>query len=53
MITYDSLIEQAKSREMPPTKIRGILREYLQILILKELYRTEAGKGIFLPEEPI
>lgn len=47
MITYDSLIEQAKSREMPPTKIRGILREYLQILILKELYRTEAGKRIF------
>lgn len=47
MLTYDSLIEQAKSREMPSTKIRGILREYLQILILKELYRTEAGRKLY------
>ena len=47
MLTYDSLIEQAKSREMPSTKIRGILREYLQILILKELYRIEAGRKLY------
>ena len=47
MLTYDSLIEQAKSREMPPTKIRGILREYLQILILKEIYRTESGRKLY------
>lgn len=47
MLTYESLIEQAKSRGMPPTKIRGILREYLQILILKELYKTEAGKKLY------
>ena len=47
MLAYDSLIEQAKSREMPPAKIRGILREYLQILILKELYRTESGKKLY------
>lgn len=46
MLVYDSLIEQAKSRGMPPTKIRGILREYLQILILKELYRTGSGKKL-------
>lgn len=46
MLTYESLIEQARSREMPPTKIRGILREYIQILIMKELYRTEEGKKI-------
>ncbi|MBU4343713.1 MAG: nucleotidyl transferase AbiEii/AbiGii toxin family protein [Candidatus Omnitrophica bacterium] len=46
MLTYESLIEQAKSREMPPTKIRGILREYLQILILKELYRLESGRKL-------
>jgi predicted nucleotidyltransferase component of viral defense system len=46
MLTYESLIEQSKSREMPPTKIRGILREYIQILMLKELYRTEEGKKI-------
>lgn len=47
MLSYESLIEQAKSRSMPHTKIRGILREYLQILILKELYRTEAGKKFY------
>lgn len=47
MLTYDSLIEQAKLREMPPTKTRGILREYLQILILKELCRTESGKKLY------
>ncbi|MFH1877301.1 MAG: nucleotidyl transferase AbiEii/AbiGii toxin family protein [Candidatus Omnitrophota bacterium] len=47
MLVYDSLIEQAKSREMPPTKIRGILREYLQILILKQIYGTASGKKLF------
>ena len=47
MLTYDSLIEQAKTRGMPHTKNRGILREYLQILILKELYKTEFGKKLY------
>lgn len=47
MLTYDALIQQAKTREMPTTKIRGILREYLQILILKQIYRTESGKKLF------
>ncbi|MCK4422904.1 MAG: nucleotidyl transferase AbiEii/AbiGii toxin family protein [Candidatus Omnitrophica bacterium] len=47
MLTYDSLIEQAKLKNMPAAKIRGILREYLQVLILKELYRTETGKKIY------
>ena len=47
MLTFESLIEQAKSRSMPHTKIRGILREYLQILILKELYKTESGKKLY------
>ena len=47
MLTYDSLIEQAVSRNMPPAKIRGILREYLQILILKELYRGEDGRKLY------
>ena len=47
MLTYDALIEQAKIRGMPPTKIRGILREYLQILILKELYRHELGRELY------
>jgi predicted nucleotidyltransferase component of viral defense system len=47
MLTYESLIEQAKVRGMPHTKIRGILREYLQILILKELYKSEAGRRFY------
>ena len=47
MLTYDALIEQAKLRQMPVTKTRGILREYLQVLILKEIYRTPSGKKLF------
>lgn len=47
MLTYESLIEQARLRKMPPTKVRGILREYLQILILKELYKVEKGKKLY------
>ena len=44
MLTSDALIQAAKERGMPEGKMRGILREYLQVLILKELYRLEAGK---------
>lgn len=47
MLTYESLIEQAVLREMPRAKIRGILREYLQVLILKELYKTTFGKKLY------
>jgi len=47
MLTYDALIEQANLRNMPPDKSRGILREYLQILLLKQLYRTDAGKHLY------
>lgn len=47
MLTYETLINQAKLREMPQTKIRGILREYLQILILKELYKLESGRKLY------
>ncbi|HEC78462.1 MAG TPA: hypothetical protein ENI34_04880 [candidate division WOR-3 bacterium] len=47
MLTYDALLEQAKLRNMPLDKIRGILREYLQILMLKHLYRTDAGRNLY------
>lgn len=47
MLTYESLLEHAKLREMPLTKLRGILREYLQILILKEIYKRKEGKKLF------
>ena len=47
MLTYDSLLDLSNSREMPHAKLRGILREYLQILILKELYRNNLGKKLY------
>lgn len=47
MLTYEALIEQAKTRGMPTDKVRGILREYLQTLILKEIYRTAPGKKLY------
>lgn len=47
MLAYDALIEQARLRVMPLTKMRGILREYLQVLILKEIYGAEAGRSLY------
>ena len=47
MLTYESLLRQAQMRGMPAQKPRGILREYLQILILKEVYKTKLGKKLF------
>ena len=47
MLTYESLVEQAGTRNMPSTKIRGILREYLQILMLKQLYSNKSGKKLY------
>ena len=44
MLSSEALIQAAKERGMPSSKMRGILREYLQVLILKELYRLESGK---------
>ncbi|MGE3062895.1 MAG: nucleotidyl transferase AbiEii/AbiGii toxin family protein [bacterium] len=38
MLTYENLVDYAKERGMPQEKTRGILREYLQILILKILF---------------
>ena len=47
MLTYDTLVEQARLRSMPSDKARGILREYLQILLLKQVYRTDVGKQLY------
>lgn len=47
MLTYDTLVEEAESCGMPAGKTRGILREYLQILILKEIYRLASGRKFF------
>lgn len=47
MLTYDALVEQARQRGMPAGKMRGALREYLQALILKEIYRAEKGAAFY------
>jgi predicted nucleotidyltransferase component of viral defense system len=47
MLTYEALLEQARVRGMPLTKTRGILREYLQVLILKEIYKLEEGRDLY------
>jgi len=38
MLTYDALVKEAKERGMPGIKMRGVLREYLQVLLMAELY---------------
>jgi len=49
MLSYDSLLSQARERGMPPAKLRGAAREYLQVLVLKTLYsRKGAERLIFL-----
>ena len=47
MLELEALATEAKQRGMPSGKMRGILREYLQVLILKELYKLPEGKKIF------
>ncbi len=46
MLEKQELIREAQQRDMPPGKMRGILREYLQILILRELYKLPQGKSL-------
>ena len=41
MLTYDALMDEARKRGMPEGKIRGILREYIQVLMLKSLYKSK------------
>lgn len=47
MLSYDALIEQAKIRGMPSAKIRGVLREYIQILILKQIYNLKTENKLY------
>ena len=46
MLELEALAAESKQRGMPSGKLRGILREYLQVLILKELYRLPEGKKL-------
>mgnify|MGYP001602828585 FL=1 len=47
MLELEALAAEAKQRGMPSGKMRGILREYLEILILKELYKLPDGKKLY------
>jgi predicted nucleotidyltransferase component of viral defense system len=40
MLSYEALLEQAKLNNLPVNKLRGILREYLQTLMLKYLHAS-------------
>ena len=46
MLSFEALTAEAKQRGMPTGKVRGILREYLQVLILKEMYKLPEGKKL-------
>lgn len=49
MLSFDGLIEQAKLSDMPLNKMRGIMREYVQTLMLKYLYLSNwADRFYFL-----
>ncbi|MFZ2454997.1 MAG: nucleotidyl transferase AbiEii/AbiGii toxin family protein [Candidatus Altiarchaeia archaeon] len=49
MLSYESVIREAEARNMPREKIRGIVREYLQVIMLKHLYRSAyAGNFYFM-----
>ncbi len=47
MLSAEALIAEAQHRGMPAGKMRGTLREYLQVLILKEIYKLTEGKKLF------
>lgn len=46
MLTQDELIREAKRRAMPVSKIRGIVREYIQIIILKAISESKINRNI-------
>lgn len=46
MLSYEGLISQALERGMPAGKLRGAVREYVQILALKSLYAAPRAKGL-------
>ncbi len=46
MLSSESLVQEARERGMPGVKMRGILREYLQVLLLTELYGLKGGNRL-------
>ena len=47
MLSLEYLLEEAKNNGLPLLKRRGILREYLQVIILNSIYKHNLGKSIF------
>lgn len=47
MITLNSLMEEAQRLGLPLGKKRGVLREYLQILILNAIYKHKFGNKMY------
>lgn len=47
MLTLEALIGYAKEKGMPAHKMRGVLREYIETLILKFIYKHPLSKKIF------
>jgi len=47
MLKMEYLLEEAKSNALPIVKERGILREYLQIIVLNSIYKHKFGKSLF------
>lgn len=47
MLSLEYLLEEAKSNGLPILKERGVLREYLQVIILNSIYKHPLGKSMF------
>lgn len=47
MLNLEHLLEEAKTNGLPLLKRRGILREYLQVIILHSIYKYNLGRSMF------
>lgn len=47
MLSLQYLLEEAKINGLPVLKKRGILREYLQVIILNSIFKHSLGKAMF------
>jgi len=47
MLSMEYLLEDAKSNALPIVKKRGILREYLQVIVLNSIYKHKFSKRFF------
>ena len=47
MLNLEYLLEEAKNNGLPIIKKRGVLREYVQIIILNSIYKHNLGKRLF------